>query len=122
MIYASREPRALPVLVAPQRWQLRAANPPGVRADGWTATGFAYSPLWRARAGDQRLGARRDDLGMLEVKLPVGPSPIVELSHSPGPAEWIGLGVTVLTGLLLVARATRGRARESGRITPAGRS
>jgi hypothetical protein len=111
VIYASREPRAIPMLVAPQRWQFRAPDPAGE----WTATGFAYSPLWRARAGDQRLAARRDDLGMLEVKLPAGSSTVVELSHGPGPAEWIGLGVSVLTGLLLVARAT-------GRIKPAGRS
>ena len=106
----------MPVRVAPQRWQFRADRMP---AGGWTATGFAYSPLWRARAGDQRLAARRDDLGMLEVKLPAGASTVVELSHAPGPAEWIGLGVTVLTGLLLVARAHRAR---DGRITPAGRS
>jgi uncharacterized membrane protein YfhO len=111
VIYAAREPRAIPMLVAPQRWQFRATDPAG----GWAVTGFAYSPLWRARAGDQRLAARRDDLGMLEVKLPAGPSTVVELSHAPGPAEWIGLGVSLLTGLLLVARAT-------GRITPAGRS
>ena len=44
---------------------------------------------------------------MLEVKLPVGPSTGVELSHPPGPAEWTGLGVTVLTVLLLVARRDR---------------
>ena len=50
---------------------------------------------------------------MLEVKLPAGPSTGVELSHAPGPAEWIGLGVTVLTGLLLVARATATRARDT---------
>jgi hypothetical protein len=49
------------------------------------------------------------------VKLPVGRSSGVELSHAPGLAEWIGLGVTVLTGLLLVAGAAR-------RITRAGRS
>lgn len=113
VIYASREPRPIPVQVAPQRWLFRAANPSGGlaggSAGGWTAAGFAYSPLWRARTGDQRLAARRDDLGMLEVKLPVGPSTVVELSHSPGPAEWIGLGVSVLTGLLLVARATGAR-------------
>jgi hypothetical protein len=102
VIYASLEPRPIPVLVAAQRWQFRATGDAG----GWAATGFAYSPLWRARAGDQRLAARRDDLGMLEVKLPGGPSTGVELSHAPGPAEWTGLGVTVLTGLLLVARAT----------------
>ena len=64
------------------------------------------------------LAARRDDLGMLEVKLPAGPSTVVELSHPPGPAEWIGLGVTVLTGLLLVARGRRARAT----VRPAGRS
>jgi len=118
LIYASREPRALPVLVAPQRWQFRAPEPSGE----WGTTGFAYSPLWRARAGDQRLAVRRDELGMLEVKLPAGPSTVVELSHAPGLAEWIGVGVTVLTGLLLVARATRDLARATGRITPAGRS
>jgi hypothetical protein len=113
VIYASREPRAIPVLVAPQRWQFRSTGAAG----GWSATGFAYSPLWRARAGDQRLAARRDDLGMLEVKLPAGLSTgVVELSHAPGPAEWIGLGGTVLTGLLLLV------ARGNGRITPAGRS
>jgi hypothetical protein len=111
VIYASREPRPIPVLVAPQRWQFRATESSG----GWASTGFAYSPLWRARAGDQRLAARRDDLGMLEVNLPAGPSTSVELSHAPGLAEWIGLAVTVLTGLLLVARA-------AARITPAGRS
>jgi hypothetical protein len=122
VIYASREPRAIPVLVAPQRWQFRATDPSGAWAGGWTATGFAYSPLWRARAGDQRLAARRDDLGMLEVKLPVGPPTGVELSHAPGPAEWLGLGVTVFTGLLLVARATGRPARATGRITPGGRS
>ena len=108
VIYASREPRTIPERVGPQRWQFRATDPSGE----WAATGFAYSPLWRARAGDQRLAARRDDLGMLEVKLTAGPSTgVVELSHAPGPVEWIGLGVTVLTGLLLVARAAGRPAR-----------
>jgi hypothetical protein len=117
VIYASREPRPIPVPVAPQRWRFAAANlPDGWTAGGWANTGFAYSPLWRARAGDQRLAARRDDLGMLEVRLAAGPPTVVDLSHSPGPAEWIGLGVTVLTGLLLLAGAT------GVGITPAGRS
>ena len=111
VIYASRAPQSIPRLVAPQRWQFPAEDPSG----GWAGTGFAYSPLWRARAGDQRLAARRDDLGMLEVQLPAGAPAVVDLAHSPGPAEWIGLGVSVLTGLLLVARA-------AGRIRPAGRS
>ena len=114
VIYASREPRSIPVLVAPQRWQFHATDSSG----GWSATGFAYSPLWRARAGDQRLAARRDDLGMLEVKLPVGPSTGVELSHAPGPAEWIGLGVSV-SPACCSSRATGGG---DGRIRPAGRS
>ena len=87
VIYASREPRAIPVLVAPQRWQFRATDASGAFG---AATGFAYSPLWRARADDQRLAARRDDLGMLEVKLPAGPSTGVELSHAPGPRSGSG--------------------------------
>jgi len=104
-LYTSRDGRMLPAPVASQRWQLRPAGAPGE----WVAAGVAYSPLWRARAGDRALAVRRGALGMLEVELPAGASPIVELSHPPGAAEWVGIGISLLTALALLARPARRR-------------
>ena len=111
VIYASREPRPIPMLVAPQRWQFRAADPAG----GWAATGFAYSPLWRARAGDQRLAARRDDLGMLEVKLPAGPlDGRRAVACVPGPRSGSG-SVSPFSAACCSSRARQAESHRAGR-------
>jgi hypothetical protein len=102
LVFFAREPRPLPVRVAPQRWR--------VPADGASAlvrTTFAYSPLWRAHADGERLEIRRDDLGLLEVERPSSRPAVVELTHAPGPVEWAGLSITILTAAGLGVGAVR---------------
>jgi hypothetical protein len=98
LIFHAREPLATPARVELQRWRL-----PVAAVDGFAPTGFAYSPLWRAHVGAERLAVRRDDLGLLEVKNPARVPMVIDLTHPPGLAEWIGLGASVLSALALLA-------------------
>jgi hypothetical protein len=84
--------RSGPTLVAPQRWRVATVGRPG----GWLPLSLAYSPLWVARADGARIPTRRDALGLLDVALPAG-AMAVELEHRPGPAEWAGVALTLLS-------------------------
>jgi len=103
-VFVFRAPREVPAPSGPQRW--RMSIPPG--ASGWVPLAIAYSPLWRVQAGGDRIPARRDALGLLEVMPPPGTA-AVELEHRAGPAEWAGAAVSVLglaaLGLLALRRA-----------------
>jgi hypothetical protein len=98
LIFAARAPRPLAARAGLQTWHLPGAGGAGE----WAPTGFAYSPLWEASAAGRRLAVRRDDLGLLEVELPSAAPAVIELTHSPGSAEWSGLALTGITGLALV--------------------
>ena len=104
-----------PVRVGPQQW--RAAL--GARSAGWAPIAIAYSPLWIARAGGQVLPVRRDAHGLLEVALPA-PVPSVDLEHRPGPAEYTGLTLSLLSLAALSlwrfwsAAGRRGRSERAG--------
>jgi hypothetical protein len=110
LVFAARAPRPVPARAGPDIWRLPVASG---RA-GWTPTGLAYSPLWKASAAGQPLGVRRGDLGLLEVQLASPAPPVVELVHAPGRAEWGGLALTGATGFALVR--WRRRAARAGRI------
>jgi hypothetical protein len=103
-VFVFRAPREEPAPIGPQRW--RMSIPQG--ASGWIPLAVAYSPLWRVQAGGDRIPARRDALGLLEVMPPLGTT-AVELEHRAGPAEWAGAAVSVLglaaLGLLALRRA-----------------
>jgi hypothetical protein len=101
-------PAPEPESTGPQRWRVTLPTP----ATGWVPISMAYSPLWLARAGDHVLQTRRDDLGLLEVALP-GPATAIDLEHRPGPAEWAGLALSVVSAVafaLWVLRARRSKA------------
>ncbi|HXJ78092.1 MAG TPA: hypothetical protein VMS64_05345 [Candidatus Methylomirabilis sp.] len=114
LVFASRDPRPTPERAGPQRWRL--ALPP--HAEGWVPTGMAYSPLWQCRDEGLLLPIRRDDLGLLDVKVPAGGPTVIDLSHVPGLAEWDGLALTVVSGLALAGvwlrRVAGGRRQTSG--------
>jgi hypothetical protein len=107
LVFFSREARPLPVRNGPQRWRL----PVAAHAAGWSETGMAYSPLWRAEANGHALRLRSDGRGLLEVELPAGDAAEVELVHAPGVAEWSGLAVTSVCALVLAAVWIRRRVR-----------
>jgi len=106
-VYLARAPHPLPERIAPQSWRLALA--PG--AQGWRAVGLAYSPLWTADSDGRPLAIRRDSMGMLEVEVPEGASSIM-VHHRPGPAERIGLAISILSiaalAVAAVSRAARG--------------
>jgi hypothetical protein len=110
VLFISRAPHPTPARVGAQRWQVPSAP----TDEGWVRTGMAYSPLWRARARGERLPARRDTLGLLEVKPPSGYSAEIDLEHRPGAAEWSALALSGASALamfvwLIAARlVTRG--------------
>ncbi len=101
-LFRSADPHPLPVAVGDQRWRFQLAPGPG----GWIGVPVAYSPLWRVSADGARLPTRRDALGLLEIEAPAGPIS-VELTHRPGFVEWTGVGLSVASGLGLVALRRR---------------
>lgn len=104
-VFTTREPRSEPTALGPQRWRVEVSSP---RAPAWLPVPIAYSPLWVARTGEARLGARPDDLGLLEVEVPPG-AVSVELEHRPGGAEWAGVGLSLLSLAALILAAIRRR-------------
>ncbi|HEV8441446.1 MAG TPA: hypothetical protein VGT40_25435 [Methylomirabilota bacterium] len=104
VLFLSRVPRPLPSADGPQRWRLPAPD-----GGGWLPTGMAYSPLWRCRAGGQRLPTRRGELGLLEVNVPPGGGTPIELEHRAGAIEWSGLAVSAASLLALLALSARRR-------------
>jgi len=105
-LFIAGEPRSELIATGPQRWRV---DVPPAHPAGWLSAPIAYSPLWVARTGAARLGVRPDDLGLLEVELPPG-TVSVELEHRAGVAEWVGIGLSLLS-LALLARAAIPRRR-----------
>jgi hypothetical protein len=93
-------PRDQPAPIGSQRWRVAVAPAPS----GWAPLAIAYSPLWMARAGGARIPARRDGLGLLEVRPPAGTA-VVELEHHAGAAEWAGAGMSLLSVAALALAA-----------------
>jgi hypothetical protein len=91
-------PAPLPQPLGSGRWRMTVE----AAADGWTSTGVAYYPLWRAASAGHRLPTRRGTFGDLEVRPPAGTT-AVELSYRPGAAEWTGLALTASGALAWLA-------------------
>ena len=89
-----------------QRWRVPVGSE--VR-DGWAPLSIAYSPLWVAHAGGVVVPVRRDDWGLVEVRVAPGTTD-VDLEHRPGAAEWAGAGLGLLTVISFVGLGFR-RAR-----------
>jgi hypothetical protein len=101
LLFVAPEPRPLPEplsgWVAAYRVRVEAGP-------GWSEPGLAWSPLWRAEGPAGPLPTRRSALGLLEVRRPPGPGPVV-LRHGPGPAEWLGLGLSAMAAALAAGAA-----------------
>jgi hypothetical protein len=116
-LFVSRRARPLPAVTGAEARRLDVTG----HAGGWLSTPLAYSPLWQARAGDRALRTAPDDLGLLAIDAPPAIT-VIDLRHTPGAAEWSGVGVSALTVILLgMAGAwARHEARRSGPRSPLG--
>jgi hypothetical protein len=114
LLFTAARPRALPEAEGGQRWRVALSSTAG----GWTSTGMAFSPLWRAAVGGAALPVRRSDLGLLEVNISPGQT-AVDLEHRAGAAEWLGVGASGAALLALLSTALRRRRRP---VSPASGS
>jgi hypothetical protein len=69
--------------------------------DGWSSTGLAYYPLWRAERNGRALATRRGDLGDLQVEAG-GEAGSVRLVYVPG---WIEHMALLVSAVVLVGAA-----------------
>ena len=100
-------------------WEIPARPGEG----GWTATGLAYYPLWRAEQDGRAIATRRGGFGDLEIELGAGTAAPARLAYRAGLAEIVGSIVSAgaVIALAIAAWATRRRSasREvAGRADP----
>ncbi|PWU19808.1 MAG: hypothetical protein C5B48_13120 [Candidatus Rokuibacteriota bacterium] len=110
LLWSARAPRPLPEQTGAQRWRVTLST----SREAWRSTGMAYSPLWHCAARGRPLATRRDDLGLLEVKIPPGDAIPVDLEHRPGIPEWSGLGLSAITLVAVLVDGHRRRPRLRG--------
>jgi len=90
---------------------------------GWTATGLAYYPLWRAEQDGRTIATRRSRFGDLEIELGAGTAAPARLIYRAGLIEVVGsiMSAVAVIALGIDAWATRRRSasREvAGRADP----
>src|SRR5688572_29307403 len=101
-MYVRARPLSPARAVSSTQWTLES------RAAGWTPTGLAYYPLWKASRGSTSLLTRRGEMADLEVMTEAGATTI-DLHYAPGVVEYAGLGISAvaLTAWLLTAWQTK---------------
>ena len=97
VIYVRRMAAVLPARDRTGRVRMTLTGAPGE----WVGTRLGYYPLWQARDDHTPLPIRRNDWGLLEVRLDRR-DPTIELVYAAGPFELGGLVASVVAVLVWV--------------------